>query len=285
MARIEDFTQEEIEKMFNRDEAELLKMDDTEFRARFRERCHHTLEIQTYAAAYRNKKLNENQTKTALKMMAVWREKNLPTNLPDYQYAVKLVGIADKLIDGQKVDLGEFAPSMLSGSDVEAFDRIMYERRSVREWTGERVSDEVIDKLLNAGLWAAHSCNLQSVRYLVIREESTPGLFKGSDIRGGPVHIVLLQDERVYRANPFNPVRNRLLDCGAAAQNIVLAAHAYGLGGVWLTFNDTMKERLQKHFNLPEYISVVTYVDVGHPDQTPYPPQRITIDEAQLFRV
>jgi nitroreductase len=34
------------------------------------------------------------------------------------------------------------------------------------------------------------------------------------------------------------------VDCGAAAQNIVVAAHAYGLGGCWLTFTDTMIERL-----------------------------------------
>ena len=142
-----------------------------------------------------------------------------------------------------------FAPRKLSEADVQAFDAILYERRSVRHWTEKEVPEHIIDKLMEAGLWAAHSCNLQSIRYLVVREKNEPGLFLGSDIPGGPVHIVLLQDERVYNANPRNPVRNRLLDCGAAAQNIVLAAHAYGLGGCWLTFTDKMIETLVRRFN------------------------------------
>jgi len=38
----------------------------------------------------------------------------------------------------------------------------------------------VIDKVLEAGSWAAHACNLQSIRYIVVREENTPGLVPGN---------------------------------------------------------------------------------------------------------
>ena len=99
------------------------------------------------------------------------------------------------------------------------------------------------------------------------------------------MHVVLLQDERVYNANPRNPVRNRLLDCGAAAQNIVLAAHSYGLGGCWLTFTDKMIERLRNRFNIPEHTKIVTYVDVGYPNQTPSAPRRLTLSEMVFARL
>ena len=82
---------------------------------------------------------------------------------------------------------------------------------------------------------------------------------------------MLLQDERVYRANQVMPDYNHILDCGAAGQNIVLAAHAYGLGGVWLTFNQKMRERLTARFEIPDYMNMVTYVDVGYPAQSPAP--------------
>ena len=155
----------------------------------------------------------------------------------------------------------------------------------MREWTDEPVSDEVIKHVLKAGLWAAHACNLQSIRYLVVRESSAPGLFCGSDIPGGPVHIVVLQDMRVYRANPVMPQSNQLLDAGAAAQNLVLAAHAYGLGGCWLTFtSEEMKERIRREAGLPEHYRLTTYVDVGWPDQTPFPPQRLSVEEA-VFKI
>ena len=81
--------------------------------------------------------------------------------------------------------------------------------------------DELIDKVLEAGLWAAHGCNVQSIRYIVVREKNEPGLFRGSDVPGGPVHLIVLQDMRCYRANSFTPVRNQLLDAGAAGQNMV----------------------------------------------------------------
>ena len=80
-------------------------------------------------------------------------------------------------------------------------------------------------------------------------------------------------------------MRNQLLDAGAAGQNIVLAAHAVGLEGVWLTFpGEEFCDRLRKKFNLPDYIRLVTYVDVGYGDQTPYPPQRWDVKDTILGR-
>ena len=272
-------------RQFNLTDEEYLRLDEVEFRARFRERVHHTLEIQTYAAANGDEVLKENQNATAKKFIRLWEERNLPKDLPEYVYAKKLIDFSETLLMGKKLDLSEFEPYKLSGEEKETFFKVIKERRSVRHFTDEIVPDELIDKILESGLWAAHSCNLQSIKYLVVREETTPGLFKGSDVPGGPVHLVVLQDERVYRANPLNPVRNRLIDAGAAAQNMVLAAHALGLGSVWLTFNDAMIERISKYFNLPEYLKLVTYVDVGYPNQTPYAPQRKTLKEAIEARV
>ncbi|MDR1240044.1 MAG: nitroreductase family protein [Treponema sp.] len=270
---------------FNLADEEYLALDETEFRARFRERIHHTLEIQVYANAYRGgKPLGDKQADTVKRLVALWEKRGLSRELPEYGYAQKLLGFAGARAAGEPVDLSPFAPRPLGDTEREAFFTIVKERRSVREFTSRRVPDALIDRILEAGLWAAHSCNLQSIRYLVVREEVSPGLFRGSDVPGGPVHLVILQDERVYRANPLNPVRNRLLDAGAAAQNIALAAHAIGLEGVWLTFNDEIAGRLRKHYRIDGHISLVTYVDVGYGDQTPCPIPRLPVDEAVLGR-
>ncbi len=269
---------------FNKTREELLAMDETEFRARFRERCHHTMEIQVYACAYRGAALNPEQPKTARLFLEVWKARGLSETLPEYVFATKMLSFAEALIRGERLDLSPYAPAPLSDEERQGFERVLYERRSVREWTVERVPDEMIRKVLDAGLWAAHACNLQSIRYLVIREENAPGLFRGSDIPGAPVHIVVLQDMWVYRANPVMPESNQLLDAGAAAQNLVLAAHANGLGGCWLTFtSEQMKQRIREFAGLSEHIRMTTYVDVGFPDQSPYPPQRLSTDEAVLL--
>jgi nitroreductase len=282
---VSKLTIDEILAKFSLSEDEYRTMDETEFRARFRERLHHTLEIQTYAAIHFKKPLKEQQTGTIEKLAAIWRERGIPQDLPDYRTAERILSFAEKAKKNEAVDLEPYAPHKVSQQEYEAFQKILTERRSVRHWTEEEVGDDVINEVLKAGLWAAHSCNLQSIRYAVIREKNAPGLFRGSDIPGGPVHLMVLQDYRVYRANPLNPERNRLLDAGAAVQNLVLAAHALGLGGVWLTYNDAMIQRLREYLQLPEYIGIVTYVDVGWPAQTPAPLERTGLDEAVLARI
>lgn len=281
------YTREEVKALWdanmNFTDEQLLTMDEIEFRARVRERSHHTLEIQVYQAAYRHKKLSETQADTTKRLLSIWRRRGLPEDAPEYKYASFLIGAAEKLSRGEDVDLAPYKPTPVTKEMENAFFTIVKERRSVREFTDRDVPDEIIDRVLEAGLWATHGCNVQSIRYLVVKEKEHPGLFKGSDVPGGPIHLVICQDMRCYRANCFTPVRNRLLDAGAAGQNIVLAAHAAGLEGVWLTFpNQAFVDRLKETFSIPDEIRLVTYVDVGWGDQTPYPPLRWDVKDTIL---
>jgi nitroreductase len=274
-----------LHKAFNLSDEEYFDMDETEFRARFRERAHHTLEIQTYEAIHKHKPLRENQPKTLERLAGIWEKRGISAETADFQTGEVLLGLARQAIKSDNVDLSRYAPRVFNEAERELFERAVKERRSIRHWTDNEVPDAIVDRVIEAATWAAHSCNLQSLRFIVIREKTTPGLFIGADIPGGPVHILFLQDTRVYNANPLNPVRNRLLDVGAAAQNAVLAAHVLGLGGVWLTFTETVKKRLAAFLKLPEYIETVTYIDLGWPAQTPAPTLRIGLDEVVLKRV
>ncbi len=282
--------QEEVKRLLQEamsyTDDELIQMDETEFRARVRERTHHTLEIQAYEAAYRNKVLPARQADVTKRLLRIWKARGLSEDLPEYRYASFLLGMAEKLSKGEPVDLSPYRPTPVTKEMEDHFFTIVKERRSVREFTDQDVPDEILEKILEAGLWAAHGCNVQSIRYLIVREKNEPGLFRGSDVPGGPIHLVICQDMRCYRANCFTPVRNQLLDAGAAGQNIVLAAHAAGLEGVWLTFrNQEFCDRLRQRFQLPDYIRLVTYVDVGYGDQTPYPPLRWDVKDTILAKV
>jgi nitroreductase len=187
--------------------------------------------------------------------------------------------------------LSSFAWQPFDESKRAAASQLIHQRRSVRHWTDEQVPDWMIDEILQAGLWAPHGCNLCSLRFLVVREKNVPGLFRGSDIPGGPLHIVACQDRRAYYAQPgyvANPdllENNRVLDCGAAMQNMLLMAHALGLGAVWLTFSGEMRQRLREHFALEDEIQIVTYLDLGFPAQMPMPPGRMALYEAVIVRV
>lgn len=266
-------------------------MDPTPLRAVIRERGHHTIEIQLYEAIAKGKTLPPETGERVKELLSVWESRGFPTDHPDLVYVKALVAMAERVKKGERVDLSDFAWKPFGGADLRAARRLIYERRSVRHWTDEEVPDSVIDQVLDAGLWGAHGCNLNSIRYLVVREKSAPGLFRGADIPGGPVHIVACQDRRVYYcmsgyvAYPERLENNRVLDCGAAMQNMVLMAHALGLGAVWLTFRPEMVTRIRERFGLPEHMQIVTYLDLGYPAQTPLPPGRVTLDEAVLVRI
>jgi nitroreductase len=68
-------------------------------------------------------------------------------------------------------------------------------------------------------------------------------------------------------------------------QNMVLQAHALGLGACWLTFRQAMKDRIRQRLNIPEDIEIITYFDVGFPAQAPMAPTRIKLKEAIIARV
>ena len=271
----------------------LMTLDPTTLRAMIIERTHHTVEIQLYDALAKGETLSPNRGDNVREMLAIWQERGLPLDLnaPDWAWVHALLDMAQRLSKGEEVVLSSFAWDPTDEGTRKVANQLIRQRRSVRHWTGEPVPDWMIDEILQAGLRAPHGCNLCSLRFLVIREENAPGLFQGSDIPGGPVHIVACQDRRAYYAQPgyvANPdmlERNRLLDCGAAMQNMVLIAHALGLGACWLTFRLEMVQRLREHFELEDEVQVVTYLDVGFPAQTPMPPGRLDLEETVIARV
>lgn len=271
----------------------LMAIHPTTLRAMIVERTHHTVEIQLYEALAMGQPLSPGRGDNVREMLAVWRERGLPMELnsPDWAWVHTLLNMAERLSKGQEVDLSPFAWDPFDEDQRAVATHLISQRRSVRHWTDEQVPEWMIDQILQAGLQAPHGCNLCSLRFLVIREENAPGLFEGSDIPGGPVHIVACQDRRVYYAQPgyaSHPdmlERNRLLDCGAAMQNMVLMSHALGLGACWLTFRLEMRQRLREHFKLDDEIQIVTYLDVGFPAQTPMPPGRMALPETVIARV
>ena len=77
---------EEVLEIWNNNmrltDEQLLNMDETEFRARVRERSHHTLEIQVYATAYRHQKLKPNQADYTKHLLELWEKRGLGKDLP-----------------------------------------------------------------------------------------------------------------------------------------------------------------------------------------------------------
>jgi nitroreductase len=108
-------------------------------------------------------------------------------------------------------------------------------RRSIRRYTDEPLRKEVVLRILEAGQWAPSGLNNQAWRFLALRGDDprADALSRCTKytriVKNATVLICLfLEKERMY------DVKKDHQGAGACIQNMLLAAHSLGLGGVWL---------------------------------------------------
>src|SRR3989304_5740077 len=127
----------------------------------------------------------------------------------------------------------------------------MRTRRSIRKYTVQPVPQEIIDKLLRAGMSAPSAGNRQPWAFLVIPDltvlDEIVKVIPSFDLlKEATLGILVCGDLTKVRSGSQIWVQG----CAAATQNILLAAHALGLGAVWLgVYPDQAKvDGLKKQF-------------------------------------
>lgn len=156
---------------------------------------------------------------------------------------------------------------------MEAYEAILA-RRSVRKYTEEPISDELIEKLLTAAMSAPSCANTKDTAFLVIRDKEK--LAALASCNGRPSTLLLEAPAGIIVCGDLNKAFPRakdycVVDACAATENILIAAVALGLGAVWLGTWPQMErvEAIQKEFNLPENILPVACIGLGHPAEAP----------------
>jgi nitroreductase len=96
--------------------------------------------------------------------------------------------------------------------------------------------------------------------------------------------IIVCQDMRVYKVVRFDEAvpQNIFFDAAAAADHMLLMAHALGLGGVWLTHGEAAQKKIRERFRLPEHIVSRLHVVVGWPAEAPIKSARMGLDDVIL---
>jgi nitroreductase len=157
-------------------------------------------------------------------------------------------------------------------------------RRSIRKFKKRDVERELILKIVEAGIWAPSAGNIQSWEVVVVRDEKTKeklaaAAYMRDFIAKAPVVLVLCADKQ--RSATIYEERGSDLYCiqdtACAAQNMLLAAYALGLGTCWVGAFD--EELVRKTLDVPEHIRPVALIPLGYPDEKPYPPLRREIDD------
>ena len=147
-------------------------------------------------------------------------------------------------------------------------------RRSIRKFRKEPVGRDLIDMILKCAIAAPTGHNMQSWRFTVLTEEADILRLKEAAAQTAKEnHVVMYGFE-----NPAvlilvsNDIRNPdgCQDASCAAQNMMLAAHSFGLGSVWLNVLMTLRDKepvksVLDEFGIPSNHVVWASVALGWP--------------------
>ena len=213
--------------------------------------------------------------------LQLWRENHFPET-PYILWAEQKVKLFKRWLETRPLLVKRSGgnPASIPENDLYTLIR---ERRSVRFWKKKKVSRTLIREILEAGIYAPSAFNRLPWRFFVAEtalndlkdgDASNTGMF-----RQAPVRIFVTVDERL-----FFEKYSGALDAGLAMQNMLLTAHALGLGTCLIYQGEFVdKRKLEKYYQIPTYCTVYCAILLGYPDEIPETPARMPVDEITVF--
>lgn len=167
---------------------------------------------------------------------------------------------------------------------METLDAIL-SRRSIRKYSDQPVGEEQVKTLLVAAMAAPSAGNQQPWQFVVVRDrarlEDVSRIHPHASMAPkAQLGILVCGDTRVEKYAGY-----WVIDCAAAVQNLLLAAHSLGLGAVWTGIHP-MPERVEafaKLFGAPAGVIPHSFIPVGHPAEAKpredrYRPERVHLE-------
>jgi coenzyme F420-0:L-glutamate ligase/coenzyme F420-1:gamma-L-glutamate ligase len=187
---------------------------------------------------------------------------------------------------------------------TDVFDAII-ERRSIRKYKPHPTSQELIKKVLTAAGWAPSAHNAQPYRFIVLKSTSIKRELAEAMAEAWAVDMAregakIETEIRRGRAERFAAAPVLVLAClsmdgmrkfidekrqmserdsavqslGAALQNLLLAAHAKGLGACWFCAPAFCRETVRKVLSIPADVEPEALIALGYPAEKPPVPHR-----------
>ncbi len=181
--------------------------------------------------------------------------------------AIALLAVSVRLAAVSSAEVGNV------GSSDAVIDCIMT-RASVRSYTGEQVSDSLVSKILRAGMAAPTAANQQPWHFVVINDQNlkdsiTDAFEYTKMVKDCSFAVVVCGDMDNLFQGDVPDGGFWVEDCSAASENMLLAAHALGIGGVWCGIYPLKdrEQRLRAILNLPSNLTPLNVMAFGYPAQ------------------
>lgn len=169
-------------------------------------------------------------------------------------------------------------------------------RRSIRKFTDQPVSHELIEKIVATASFAPSWKNTQITRYIAVEGEKKAALAKCTSIYAGNgaimeqapmvIAVTAITGRSGYeRDGSFSTPKGtgwQMYDAGVASEAFCLAAYEQGLGTVIMGLFD--EEDAAKVLELPADRELVALIPIGYPAEAPAAPRRKTVEDLLTFQ-
>ena len=144
---------------------------------------------------------------------------------------------------------------------------VLLKRRSIRKFTDQKVSDEIIEELLHAGMSGPSACNRQPWEFYVIKnEELLVKLRRSSRFTNMEAQLAIIVCGNLDKALPDSMKDYWIQDCSAATENILLRVTDLGLGAVWCGAYPQQRavDKIRNILNLSEKQIPLNIIYIGY---------------------
>ena len=158
--------------------------------------------------------------------------------------------------------------------------KALLERRSIKDYTNEQVTDEQLEQIIKCGLYAPNGMGAQAPVFIAVRDKQTRDELSklNADVMGAsadpfynaPCVICVLADSQRSTA---------VEDASLAIGNMCLAAHSLGLGSCWIhrckqVFESDQGKALLEKWGVKQDLIGVGFCILGHTNQNKQPAER-----------
>jgi nitroreductase len=170
---------------------------------------------------------------------------------------------------------------------------LLKNRTSIRQYTDENVTDELLSELLEASFRSSNTGNMQLYSVVVtrnedIKKELAPCHFNQAMIVQAPIVLTFCADFNRFtkwceynKAIPgydnFLSFITATIDATIVAQTFAIAAESKGLGICYLGTTNYFAEKISTLLQLPRFVVPITTITVGYPVSTPKQTDRLPI--------
>lgn len=165
---------------------------------------------------------------------------------------------------------------MNSFSDNNSCLKTIFNRKSVRKFTEQAISEEMLIQLVKAGMAAPSAKNQQAWKFIIVTDKALKAamgerLPYAKMLGHAPAAIVVCGD--LSKTTAAVDDSYWVQDCSAATQNILLAAESVGLGAVWTAafpYHDRVHVVVET-LNLPANLIPLCVIPLGYPERDEKP--------------